>query len=85
MVLTELTKELLVKMERNQTMVVTEQMELTELMTKTSMVLAEHMEMTELMTKMMAKTEHIKTTEQIKTTELMTVLPVKMVNDGFDG
>ena len=62
--------ELLVNMERTETMVSMEQMELTELMTKT-MVLAEHMEMTKLMT-MMAKKM------QIKTTELMTMLPVKM-------
>ena len=63
--------ELLVNMERTERMVLMEQMELTELMTKT-MVLAEHMKMTKLMTTMMAKKM------QIKTTELMTVRPVKM-------
>ena len=67
-------------MERAETMVLTEQMEMTEPMTELLvkrvrteiMVLTQQMEMTELMTMMMAMTE------QRETTELMTELLVKI-------
>ena len=67
----EFMTEFLLKMERTETMVLTEQREMTGLMTK-MLILRENMELTELMTKMMVKTEHI------KTPEVMTLLPVKM-------
>ena len=52
----ELMTEFLLKMERTDTMVLTEQMEMTGLMTK-MLILRENMMLTELMTKMMATYE----------------------------